>query len=279
MRLHSSMVLSVLQRLTEVDETPLHQANLPMAAFISSSHHVVQRKQSNLFVPRLPFAKSPIHQDDEGNCVFGKKEYWDEMYSENNGNLRVTDVDYRPSDAYSWYCGWEELQPFWNMLVPNHKSRVVIAGIGNDPTPIGIYDSGWKNMMAYDYSQSGVDRAKELFGPGRENVELLTADATDLPIETASVDATLDKGTLDAIFITGKEIFLDSVKEMGRVTAPEGCVVSISRVIGDELLEAFDNSLWENVHDGSLSFAPDGEATIDLGAELYSWKRTNVPFN
>ena len=43
-----------------------------------------------------------------------------------------------------------------------------------------------------------------------------------LPLNDASVDATLDKGTLDAIYITGEDIFLDSVKEMGRVTSKDG---------------------------------------------------------
>jgi len=134
-------------------------------------------------------------------------------------------------------------------------------------------------MMAYDYSEEGVNRARELFGTDRCDVELITADATTLPLDTASVHATLDKGTLDAIFITGKEIFINSVKEMTRYTAPKGRAVSISRVIDpDVLLEAFDNQYWENINDGTLAFATDGEATIDLGAELYSWKRTDVPF-
>ena len=99
-----------------------------------------------------------------------------------------------------------------------------------------------------------------------------------LPLNDASVDATLDKGTLDAIIITGEDIFLDSVKEMGRVMSKDGHVVFISRVIErNVLINAFDSPLWENVHDGSLAFAT-GEAMIDLGAELYSWKRSDVPY-
>jgi len=242
-------------------------------------------------------SKPAIHQDEEGNCVFGKKEYWDEIYSgttgvngddtinNNDGSITTTTTvivapeDRRPSESYSWYCGWDELAPFWTMLVPDTSSRVVIAGIGNDPSPVQMYDAGWTNMMAYDYSRRGVDRARELFAPSRDGVELLTADATDLPLETSSVDATLDKGTLDAIFITGEEIFRRSVREMGRVTAEGGRVVSVSTVVNpDVLLGEFDTVYWENVHDGSLAFAEDGEATIDLGAELYSWKRTGVPF-
>lgn len=52
------------------------------------------------------------------------------MYKGGINNNSSDDVDYSiPSDVYSWYCRWEELQPFWKMLVPNEKSRVVIAGI------------------------------------------------------------------------------------------------------------------------------------------------------
>ena len=85
---------------------------------------------------------------------------------------------------------------------------------------------------------------------------------------------------LRSIYITGKEIFRDSVSEMGWFTAiTGGCAVSISKVIGpDNFPGEFDNPFWENVHDGSLAFAPDGEATIDLGAEFYSWKRTAVQY-
>lgn len=228
-------------------------------------------------------SSSSIHQDEQGNCVFGKKDYWDEMYGgsdESSSQRLVTDADYYPRDAYSWYCGWEELSPFWRMLVPDTRCRIVIAGIGNDITPVNMYDDGYTNMMAYDYSRQGVNRARELFGIDRcSDVELVTAEATNLPVNASSVHVTLDKGTLDAIYITGKDIFKDSVEEMTRYTAPEGRVVSISRVIDpDVLLEAFDNQYWENVHDGTLSFATDGEATIDLGAEFYSWKRTDVPF-
>lgn len=211
---------------------------------------------------------TPIHQDEDGRCIFGQKSYWDSMYSGDNT------VD-RPSDSYSWYCGWDELSPFWKELVPDRNARVLVAGIGNDPSPVGMYDAGWTNMTAFDYSREGVRRATDLFGPDRNEAQLITADARDLPLEEASVDATLDKGTLDAIYITGRNVFVDSVQELGRITAEGGVVMCISRVIRPEdLMNAFDTQLWENIHDGSLAFAPDGEATIDLGAELYSWKRT-----
>jgi len=183
------------------------------------------------------------------------------------------------------------MAPFWKELVPlmprpeNDEEEqhviphVLIAGMGNDPTPVYLFDEGYTNMTAFDYSRAGVERAKELFGPrcSVDGVTVLEADACDLhAIETASVDATLDKGTLDAIFITDTSNFRQAVRELTRVTRPEGgIVVCISNVVYEsDLLQTFESDMWENIHDGSLAFAPDGEATIDLGADLYSWRRT-----
>lgn len=215
--------------------------------------------------------KSKSNLDSNGKCKFGRKSYWDAMYEGGEDT---------PSKSYSWYCEWNDLAPFWEMLVPKKNARVLVAGIGNDPTPIGLYDQGWENMIAFDYSKAGVRRAEELFGPSRDHVKILIADARDLPIPTASIDATLDKGTLDAIYITGRESLIKSINELTRITAKGGVLVCLSRVmVTEELLENFEPKFWEVLNDGCLAFAPNGEATIDLGADLYSWRRTSLPLN
>lgn len=261
------------------------------------------------------------------------------MYTGNNNNNddddpsnnNNTNDDGLSAEEYSWYCNYRELQPFWDMLVgttitatadddvdttitttTKNQIQVLIAGIGNDITPIQMYDDGWTNMIAFDYSESGVDRARDLFGPTRllqktndddddattnnnddngtaaatattgGGARLVVADCRDLPIPTGTIDATLDKGTLDAIYITGKQVFYDSVKELTRVTAVDGIIVCVSAVVPqEELLEAFQTQggggggcgSWETVLDGGLAFADSGEATIDLGANLYSFRR------
>jgi len=263
----------------------------------------------------LTVATSSLHAaasnlNEDGKCKFGTKEYWDAMY--NGDDPSTTSDDNKNDDGlsaeeYSWYCGYRELQPFWDMLVlaeehdkKKEQIQVLIAGIGNDIAPIQMYDDGWTNMIAFDYSESGVYRAQELFGPTRllhnddtndttandgttatGSAKLLVSDCRELPIPTGTIDATLDKGTLDAIYITGKEVFLDSVKELTRVTAANGIIVCVSAVIPqEELLGAFQNEggsgddcCWETVLDGGLAFADGGEATIDLGASLYSFRR------
>lgn len=215
--------------------------------------------------------------DESGKCKFGKKSYWDSVYQGDGAN--GADI---PSEAYSWYCGYNELKPFWNMLVEpllgqRDEIQVLVAGIGNDIAPVELYDDGWTKMIAFDYSQAGVDRAKELFGA--RTAVLMQADARELPLDDGTVNVVFDKGTLDAIYITGKEEFQDSVKELTRVTDLNGVFVCVSAVIPPEtLLNAFDNNdqssnCWETILDGGLAFAPDGEATIDLGAQLYAFRR------
>lgn len=207
-----------------------------------------------------------VNMDEStGKCKYGIKEYWDNMY-EGTGD--------RPSDSYSWYCGWEELGPFWKELVPDQNAHVLIAGIGNDPTPISLYEQGWKTITAFDYSQAGVERAKSLFGANEKDVTFVNADARDLPLPDGSINAILDKGTLDAIYITSEGAFEEAVEEFTRVMEPGGVMVCVSNVILPELLlSSFQSSSWESIHDGGLAFTSDGEATIDLGADLYSWRR------
>ena len=75
---------------------------------------------------------------------------------------------------------------------------------------------------------------------------------------------------------------------LNHVTLPGdgGMIVCISSVIPQEvMLDAFGSNsccsssrsehgeecCWETVHDGGLAFADGGEASIDLGANLYSF--------
>ena len=286
-------------------------------------------------------SSSAIHQDETGKCVFGKKEYWDDVYQPDDENANANEKNNRSSSktiaSYSWYCNWNVLKPFWNELVvkkegegtynttnvndnttkndgcyDSHKKHILIAGIGNDSTPFDMYyQDGWTNMTAFDYSHAGIERARALFRERQQQqqqqeeeeqdkttttttnttrrschscsnnappmIDFLVADARNLPLADASVDATLDKGTLDAIYISGKDVFLDSIRELERVTVPGGIVVCISRVVyPDDFLAAFTSPLWDVLRDGTLAFAPDGEATIDLGADLFAFRRTSV---
>lgn len=255
---------------------------------------------------RASTSKSPrSNWDESGKCKFGNKAYWDSVYTDEDAN----GAD-KPSETYSWYCGYGELKPFWNMLIDpvligvgngddekaarchQDEIQVLVVGIGNDRTPVELYDDGWTNMVAFDYSQAGVDRARELFGTNRSKVDLLLADARQLPLQDGSVNVVFDKGTLDTIYISGWQELQDSIKELTRVTDTNGVFVCVSAVIPPEtLLKTFEDQLdwtgggdkdekayscWDTILNGDLAFAPDGEATLDLGAQLYAFRRRNV---
>lgn len=247
---------------------------------------LLQRTTTHAFLHRRPHCRARwllLHGlgDDTNDAPtkYGRKSYWESMYRDE------IDQEYS-ADRFSWYCGWEELRPFFAEFVPDQSQGVLVVGCGNDLAPVSMFDEGWCQVTAFDYSAAGIDRMRLLFGDRRMStgtVTLLQADARALPLPDASFDAALDKGSLDAIFISGEECFRAAVAELTRVTRDHGCVVSLSRVVPPELLRgAFaaggaggggGDCAWEELRDGSLAFAPDGEATIDLGANLFVWRR------
>jgi SAM-dependent methyltransferase len=201
---------------------------------------------------------------------YGTKSYWDGMYSGEGQATR----DGLPASEFSWYCGWRELEPFWSELVPLSTSspRVLVPGVGNDPTIVGLYDAGWSDVTAFDYSEAAIDSALALIG--ERSIELRCADALALPYADASFDAVLDKGTLDSIGINSVESLQRAVAEFERVVAPDGVVVCISRALEPaELLAAFHASQWSLERDGGVHITESGEASIDLSAGLFAWRR------
>ena len=69
-----------------------------------------------------------------------------------------------PSDTYSWYCGWSEIEPFWKELVPSRSSKMLVPGIGNDSMIVDLWDTGWRQIDAFDFSADALVRAQKLFG-------------------------------------------------------------------------------------------------------------------
>jgi len=205
-------------------------------------------------------------------CKYGTKQYWDGMYA---GTGEAVTADGLSAERHAWYCGWPELEPFWSELVPAKSARVLVPGVGNDPTVCGLYDAGWTDIAAFDYAPAAIERL-ELLLEGR-SVRSICADASDLPFNDAAFDAVLDKGALDAIGIAGDEALFKAVAELARTVAPGGVVVCVSRALeASVLLDAFsDSRLWGDapLRDGGLHLCESGEASNDLAAGLFAWRR------
>ena len=156
--------------------------------------------------------------------------------------------------------------------MPDLSARVLIPGVGNDATIPSLYDSGYHSLTAFDYSEAAVERSTLLFGD--RPIEVLCADATNVPLPSASFDAVLDKGALDAIGIHSLDSLDAAVEELARMTASGGVVVCISRALEEKELRApFSSADWDVLRDGSLYIAETGEVSTDLSANLYAFRR------
>jgi len=200
------------------------------------------------------------YDDSEAESQFGTKEYWDEMY-QGYGDFS--------SEEYSWYFGFGTVKPYWMEYMPNallppkHRDsddnanddsdgmdnymnmpKILTPGVGNDPTLLDLYQFGYKDITAFDYSRDAIERQRELLeydssdtGGALEDIKLYVMDARDLreqEIASASAssasassasasenndddneessvswtdyfDIIFEKGALDAIYLSGPE--------------------------------------------------------------------------
>ena len=244
------------------------------AAFTALSASCLTRSPSSYLYVSASFT-------EPSDSNFGRREYWNEVY-ENSEN----------EEAFSWYSSWTELEPFVRELVPSF-SHVLIPGMGNDGAVVDMYDAGYRNITAFDYAEAGVECAQTLLGSERirecanihrSGVGLLVADARNLQFDDNSFDAVLDKGTLDAIYLSGgrnktlaAHHLAAAVSELGRVVVENGVVISVTAACVDAVQQAFDNeeTIWEQIRDGTPYMTEDGYASNNVDGTSLAWsKRT-----
>ena len=165
-----------------------------------------------------------------------------------------------PPDEYSWYYGWEVLRP----LLSQHADlaaaspSILVPGCGNDPLLLELYRAGHRRLTAFDYSAGAIERQRSLMeqvlgGRDGEGVRLRVEDARSLSLEwEESFDVVIEKGALDAVYLSGDGHFEKAAKELTRVIRRGGILVSVSGVVPEELRrEEFGKDEWEWLRDGS----------------------------
>jgi len=208
--------------------------------------------------------------DDEDYAAksdFGTKVYWDSMY-EGMGDFQA--------DEYSWYYGFESIKPILQQYLDASTSAekavltTLIPGCGNDPLLLDLYNSGYTSLTAFDYSQGAIDRQSTML----EYLPMGSDDAIDLRVEDArslpedwenNFDVTIEKGALDAIYLSGDGNFEKAAEELKRVTKRRtGLFISCSGVVPEDLRRSvFTKDEWTWLRDGSK----------DLEAGCFVWRR------
>ena len=231
---------------------------------------------SSFFSTRQQVFLLSLSLPEPSDSNFGRRDYWNAVYEN--------------QESFSWYSAWQELEPFVRELIPNESAHVLIPGMGNDEAIVDMYNAGYRNITAFDYAEAGVERARKLLGTKtlRENVQtpgvtILVADARDLPFEDGFFNAILDKGTLDAIYLSGgrdKELAAKhlemAVSEMARVIKEGGVIASLSAACVDSVQRSFETKEWEQIRDGSPYITDDGFASNNVDGTLLAWKRSYV---
>jgi hypothetical protein len=205
--------------------------------------------------------------------AFGTKEYWDDVYTGRG------DFD---AHEYSWYYGWNELKryigPYLHTQLnnptgpdtTNNGLAILLPGIGNDPLLTDLIKAGYstgkgRRLTAQDYSQHAIDRQRDLldycgYTDTDENcsIELSCSNVKNLPVEwRASFDVILEKGLLDAVYLSGNvENVRSAVASLTDTLKVGGIFVSVSGVVPDELRmrlfdAADDGGAWKWLRDGS----------------------------
>lgn len=182
--------------------------------------------------------------DEDARSAFGTKEYWDEVYL-GRGDF--------PADEYTWYFGFDAYQRLVQEYVSNKDSAILIPGIGNDPILLDLLQKGYTHLTATDYSEHAIDRQMDLlsYQSPDDVVELRHMDARQMDETwTDRFDVIMEKGALDAIYLSGDGNLELTVQEFERILKPGGVLISVSGVVPESLRrEVFKD--WEWQRDGS----------------------------
>eukprot|EP01102_Stenamoeba_stenopodia_P004256 TRINITY_DN14586_c0_g1_i1.p1 TRINITY_DN14586_c0_g1~~TRINITY_DN14586_c0_g1_i1.p1 ORF type:complete len:204 (-),score=39.15 TRINITY_DN14586_c0_g1_i1:585-1196(-) len=158
-----------------------------------------------------------MESGSRGNCDYGSKEYWNDLYlnhrlvshptpskavqtsqdriinnnTDGDGDERIVD---RGGEVYDWYCSYALLKPIFDGLfgTPTKVSstmdahelkaiRILNVGCGNSMLSEEMYDDGFRNIVSIDFSSNVIEtmekRNKLL---KREEMQWMTLDASKL---------------------------------------------------------------------------------------------------
>jgi SAM-dependent methyltransferase len=114
---------------------------------------------------------------------YSEIEYWNARYLENH-------------EPFDWLVSYADGKEVINNLIPIKSSKVLIAGCGDAPFSIDMCSDGYTGLVNVDLSVVIIERQRLRF----PEMDWRIMDMLDLSsIEPCSLDAVVDKSTLDAL--------------------------------------------------------------------------------
>lgn len=197
----------------------------------------------------------------------GTKEYWDDFYS-----LEKQNFEENPEDTGEcWFADNDAEEKTVEFLLDNlgeynikEDSSMIDLGTGNGHLLFTLLEEGFKGeMIGVDYSEKSVEFAAEILKTKysqNDNVTFATADIFNEQWAPGKFDVVLDKGTLDAIALSG-------IKFENNETVVDVYPKVIEKILGENSILLIT----------SCNFTEEELIKIIETETLKKWKSVNYP--
>jgi ubiquinone/menaquinone biosynthesis C-methylase UbiE len=135
-----------------------------------------------------------------------------------------------------------------------------------------MFEEGFVHINNIDYSSELTAKMKDKYKDKLPTMQYVCMDARYLSFEDNSIDAVIDKGTIDAV-LCGDNSTANCIKvlsEVYRVLSPNGVFICISHRPPSHRLEYLESSLfrWE-ITMNQVQKPPMGEPQADDGSSVH----------
>ncbi|XP_062306207.1 eEF1A lysine and N-terminal methyltransferase [Osmerus eperlanus] len=147
---------------------------------------------------------------------FSSAEYWERFFKK------------RGEKAFEWYGDYNKLCGVLHKYI-KPRDKVLVVGCGNSELSEQLYDVGYRHLTNIDISETVVNHMNQRNVERRPDLTFHQVDATQTPYEDGSYQASLDKGTLDAMASEEEGALAGRMlTEVGRVLAVGGRYVCVT---------------------------------------------------
>ena len=199
---------------------------------------------------------------------YGDPKYWDERYSEQEGN------------TFDWLEDYPTLKPYLLPLLPGPEARILVLGCGNSEFSENMYDDAYHNIVNIDISAVVIEQMQSR-NESRPEMSFHVMDVRELKFPDDSFDLAVDKSTIDAL-LCGDDSFLNVAKmtrEVQRVLKVGGHYVAISYGQPENRTAHFtwEHLNWEYRHESVVEEGEDLESKhyLYICKKIEEWREAD----